>query len=291
MIQALLHGKLSCDQENMEDILTSNVFGLLRYRVLADTLLRFLKKARRLDGQLLFPDGRQIMDYRFRFWPKLPATADSYGCEPDVEISLDLDNGLRYLLFVEAKFNSGKSSSDEPDDPSQQKAPEPPAERPYDQLVTEWRQVVFLAQQTRPQRQPILIYLTAHMIPPMEDLRESVRSANRTSTRVQRPFECYWLSWRHLRQIVDAQPDPLQRDLLALLDHLDLTFFAGFSRIGCPSWSWSFLAGPILRFHVGSEGFNGFSTLSTLPAAWSFGAPSFRFAGFTTPAISWRFSP
>ena len=31
MIEALLHGKLSCKQENMEDILTSNVFGMLQY--------------------------------------------------------------------------------------------------------------------------------------------------------------------------------------------------------------------------------------------------------------------
>ena len=45
MIHALLNGKLSADQENMEDILTSNVFGLLRYLPPEHGLLPFLAHA------------------------------------------------------------------------------------------------------------------------------------------------------------------------------------------------------------------------------------------------------
>ena len=41
MLQALLNGKLSREQENMEDILTSNVFGLLRYVQPQDGILKY----------------------------------------------------------------------------------------------------------------------------------------------------------------------------------------------------------------------------------------------------------
>lgn len=45
MLVALLHGKLSREQENIEDILTSNVFGVLKYLPPGTVLIPFLSKA------------------------------------------------------------------------------------------------------------------------------------------------------------------------------------------------------------------------------------------------------
>ena len=45
MIEALLRGKLSREQENMEDVLTSNVFGMLQYVAPELGLFPFLARA------------------------------------------------------------------------------------------------------------------------------------------------------------------------------------------------------------------------------------------------------
>jgi hypothetical protein len=46
MMPALLHGKLSKEQQNMEDVLTSTVFGLLEYVDSNEGVLPFLSRAR-----------------------------------------------------------------------------------------------------------------------------------------------------------------------------------------------------------------------------------------------------
>ena len=51
MLQAILKGKLSREQENMEDILTSNVFGLLRYVQPQEGILKYLSLAEDKDGK------------------------------------------------------------------------------------------------------------------------------------------------------------------------------------------------------------------------------------------------
>jgi hypothetical protein len=109
MLRALIHSKLSRDQENMEDILTSNVFGTLRYLSTAEVILSFLAKASTLNGD--FPlaglSARSKVD--FEFWPWLTAPSCA-GCEPDVLLRVDSPAGGKYLVLIEAKYRSGKSS-------------------------------------------------------------------------------------------------------------------------------------------------------------------------------------
>ena len=50
MLQAILKGKLSREQENMEDVLTSNVFGLLRYVQPQEGILKYLWLAEDNEG-------------------------------------------------------------------------------------------------------------------------------------------------------------------------------------------------------------------------------------------------
>ena len=54
MLQALLRGKLSRVQENMEDVLTSTVFGLLRYFPVQSGLWPFLSHAANVQGTSRF---------------------------------------------------------------------------------------------------------------------------------------------------------------------------------------------------------------------------------------------
>ena len=51
MLSALLHGKLSREQENMEDILTSIVFDVLRYLPPDQGILPFFAHASSPDGK------------------------------------------------------------------------------------------------------------------------------------------------------------------------------------------------------------------------------------------------
>ena len=85
MLEALLHGKLSREQENMEDILTSNVFGLLRYLPPSDGLLQFLGMGRMRDGRQPLANLPEDTTAEYEFWPWIKESGN--GCEPDVLLS------------------------------------------------------------------------------------------------------------------------------------------------------------------------------------------------------------
>ncbi len=83
MIMALLKGKLSREQVNMEDILTSDVFGLLKYLPPDVALLPFLRLAETITGKRPLssvPDGTTA---EYEFWPQWK-TPSNEGCEPDL---------------------------------------------------------------------------------------------------------------------------------------------------------------------------------------------------------------
>jgi hypothetical protein len=91
MYLAEIRGKLSRDNENKEDILTSNVFSFFKYTDRIIFLFQFLK----LLGLNITPDDAKRA--AFLFWPTFPD-----GTEPDLVILVG-----RYYLLVEAKYHSG----------------------------------------------------------------------------------------------------------------------------------------------------------------------------------------
>ena len=91
MYIAELRGKLSRDQENMEDLLTSNVFSFLKYAPRDIFLYKYINH---LGVAVTQTDARNA---RFQFWPTYNDLT-----EPDVVILI----GGHYLLF-EAKLLSG----------------------------------------------------------------------------------------------------------------------------------------------------------------------------------------
>ena len=210
MIHALLHGQLSREQENMEDLLTSAVFGLLRYLPPSEGILPFLSCARALDGSQALPKMPHDTLVRTCFWPWV-AESGCASCEPDIRVDIEPPEGNRTVIFVEAKYRSGKSS--EADDVP---------ERPYDQLAREWDNLVHLA---HPHTTPMLVYLTADVGMPREEMSASV-AEYRGKRGGNAPTIC-WVSWRHLHDVLDANRGVIHKDLLDMLERLDLHFFRG----------------------------------------------------------------
>jgi hypothetical protein len=89
---AEIHGKLSSENENKEDILTSNVFSFLKYSDREIFLFQFL----RLVG--LEISKEEALKTEFYFWPSFSTDRT----QPDVVII----SGSYYLL-IEAKYHSG----------------------------------------------------------------------------------------------------------------------------------------------------------------------------------------
>jgi hypothetical protein len=120
LIQAVLEGK-SLGYEYTEDILTSTVFGTLKYLRPDMILIPFIESAFLYNGkrttlwEKLNSEGIELRCYQeveYVFW----TWNQNYG-EPDlILIFRDHVHGFDdLLLIVEAKFKSGKSGTDEND--------------------------------------------------------------------------------------------------------------------------------------------------------------------------------
>ncbi len=216
MLQALLKGKLSREQENMEDILTSNVFGLLKYVPPEEGLLNYLALSEDKDGNQPLKYLRSLNEVSqnsisYEFWPWWEEP-NCYGCEPDVVIKLEIPDKQDLLVLIEAKYLSGKSSeADESYD------------APIDQLAREWDN---LSVKANNDECPVLIYLTVHYAYPIQDINDAENEyLNKRPERTEPVI--YWLSWRHLYKACENSYHPVLNDIKLLLDRLDLKFFDG----------------------------------------------------------------
>jgi hypothetical protein len=227
MLAALLRGKLSREQENLEDLITSCVFGALRYMPIEHGLAKLLQFAAFEDGSPLLRSAGQLQCAKFSFWPWLLET-ECVGAEPDILIELVDSRGKKFLLLVEAKLWSDKSSS--PDE----------GPKPNDQLAKEWDNLVALCQ--RSDAQPMMLYVTADTRVPIDAFSESRNEFASKRPQLARtlPFSCAWLSWRHVARAFSRADGLIEADLVALVYRLGLTFFGGFTAITPPSDTWSF---------------------------------------------------
>ncbi len=230
MLQAIFKGKLSREQENMEDVLTSNVFGLLRYVEPENGILKFLSLAEDIDGghplSGLAEQGDIVQqDITYTFWPWWDEP-NCNGCEPDVVLELNYSSGKSLLILIEAKYLSGKSSEADPE-----------AQLVTDQLAREWVNLRSISK--REGRTPILIYLTGGTGFPRGDIDNACKELNK---KVPDSIpSIYWLSWRHLYSICTDTDNLMLRDLKALLDRLGMRFFNGWGFSYQPGTSnWKF---------------------------------------------------
>lgn len=236
-VQAELHGKLServHAPERWEDVLTSSVFGLLRYLEPMSLLLPALREARRLTGERYRPpDG--VDEAEFEFWPRLPG-----GREPDVVIKLLGAGRWVGTVVVEAKFLSGKSNrgcgSEEVEELG-------PTGVDGDQLCDEARGVALAGYP-----EPILLYLTAHSAFPYDDVSAS-QDDLRTFGEAGGLPPILWMGWdaflRPAEQLVKAasrqQVRYLAQDLANLLARRGFGHFDGFRcTLAKGTFGWTF---------------------------------------------------
>lgn len=238
MTIAELYGKLSPDaNERTEDLLTSDVFGTMRYAGWSNGFLEWLLEAEvppMLRGSTnpiwkVIPVSNVKMVH-VSFWPRLPN-----GREPDVALLVELSNESSVVVIVEAKYLSGTSDF----------VPEELTEhyrltgnQIADQVhglaavgveqVRDW----FGLQKHFAIKAKVHLFITAHTRLPTADY---VVANSRLSLPCS--VHAFWLSWKtlanHLERYThdrDAGRAALIQDLLRLLERKDLVPYSAFTQ-------------------------------------------------------------
>lgn len=225
MIQAILHGKLP-ELENVEDLLTSTVFGTLRYLPPGDALIPFLEKAVLYDQnrtrlcQYLPVKGINLRNYQtvsYVFWPRVPV----HG-EPDLILlfSNNKEEEPDLLIVVEAKFKSSKSGTGEHDQLKMYyKAIHKHLCEFYQQEIAAFTGIIG----------PIIYLTTMEANEEVEDTKRELKKEE-----IQMIHPIFHLRWQLLYKVLEQAPMATQPvyslivlDLLSYLKYLNLQEFAG----------------------------------------------------------------
>lgn len=284
MTVAEIRGKISETggnlSERMEDLLTSDVFGCLRYLPAEKGLIAFLNTAKSYrDKGLNLP--LSTLRIRYLFWPYLK-TKGCNPCEPDVLLGLETDQGL-HLLMIEAKYHSGLSS--EEDD----------QEWPNNQLARELDNlnVVTVSQLGWPSDLCIvsrsLLFITQDMKIPVNLLSQSL--AEYQSKRGDEG-DIFWISWRFLPAILEKQiavevnqeHRAVLEDMMLLLQRKWLTMFDGVEPVFC-----EFNASDFDFYHITSLRLNWPDLTVLKHIEYSYSLPKNKYEWPSMPAIKMNY--
>lgn len=241
MTIAELHGKLAADRaggyEYSEDLLTSDVFGTMRYASWECGFLDWLLRAQAAPFDPLPPAIETVLrpaalfEVEYRFWPRL-----SNGREPDLALLLRYEDGSTLLVLVEAKYLSGMSDYE---GDASEGADALTGDQILDQVrgmekmsrreLLEWFADDGAAPDEPAGLRKMHLLVTAHPALPADVYR---RSAGKR----RHPWPpCYWLSWDRLAECLEPHLGQLQggtkaliEDLHRLLDRKGLVRFRGF---------------------------------------------------------------
>lgn len=222
MLQAQLKGKLTRGEEDLEDLLTSNVFGSIKYIQPEEALLPLLASSRDGDGNVPIHVTQPISSVEYRFWQWIQEPG-CQGCEPDVLIIIQLTGKQKIIVLVEAKYFSDKSSES-----TEQGTP-------TDQLAREWDNLTWLAK--REEATPILLYVTADLGYPKKSIEDSLQEYVQKR---QREMSVFWISWRKLPTLFSNTDKEILKDLVKVLRKQGLTFFEGITKPDPIDVEWSF---------------------------------------------------
>ncbi len=236
---AEIHGKIASTGSNLsdrlEDQLTGDVFGSLRYLDSSAALLPYLVSSYFLSSELKRHHPDNFMGARLKeilFWPWVDAA------EPDILLKLELNGHKECVICIEAKYYSGLSSDDYPEFPSRegehslrQGSPDrnesSTREESHNQLVRQMRGM----KKVYPQRRRVQIFLTADRIYPNEVLS---RVRQRSDLEGLNDTEIYWLSWHDLPAILrisyEGGAQLSERERIIVRDLLSLCERKGFGR-------------------------------------------------------------
>jgi len=228
MTVAEIHGKISETgtnlSERMEDLLTSDIFGCMRYLPAQKALIPFLQTACSLHGNIFTIQG-EVIRVHYSFWPWLKL-AKRIPCEPDVVLGLETEENHVHLVLIEAKYYSGLSSEeDERAEPNDQLARELDNLDVLSGATLGWGTHLEIASRA-------LLFVTQDMGIPhdllLKSLAEYARKRNKHG-------DIFWASWRFLPSILErnlekesaTENGAVMADMLALLLRKGLIMFGG----------------------------------------------------------------
>ena len=232
MTIAEIHGKISETgtslSERMEDLLTSDVFGSMRYIPADKALIPFLYTARSFRGNT-FAIKDKINKVHYSFWPWLKSKGRK-PCEPDVALGLQTEDNCVHLVLVEAKYYSGLSSEeDEREEPNDQLARELDNLDVVSGTTLGWKPQMDIATRT-------LLFVTQDMGMPHNLLAQSLAEYSRKRNR---HGDIFWTSWRALPSILEQSLEresipentAILEDMLSLLLRKGLVMFQGIDHV------------------------------------------------------------
>ena len=243
MTIAEIEGKISHTGQNlserMEDLLTSDVFSACRYVRANTLLLPFLRRAKGLNNNTLEHVLKEaVKEAHYLFWHRLRKT------EPDVLIAIEFSSGYFFLVLVEAKYFSSKSSSPWSEEELEE------ATAPRDQLAREYKElldahIVFHIPKSKVSGRA-LIYITVHRSIPIDSVEESLKEIGKLVSG-EDDINIFWASWFELHPITSQVENtldwerPIVDDLRRLLERKRLVHFRGFSLVMINSISEGFV--------------------------------------------------
>lgn len=231
MLEAQLRGKLTGEQENLEDLLTSNVFGSIKYVPLEEGLLPILQNAENEKGEFPLKNIGSIVDVKYEFWPWIPENSCK-GCEPDVLITIMHKSGKKTIVLVEAKYLSGKSSE------SIEKY------GPNDQLAREWGYLLSHTEKEIEEVTLVLLYITAHIRYPQTEIEESKQDFIKWLPKKNIP-NIIWMSWRNVTKLFFNSKKLILADVAKILVKQEFEFYSGIYECVFNEANWHFKPKPM----------------------------------------------
>lgn len=227
MLVAELKGKVPSKLANSEDLLTSSIFGSLKYLSSPSYLQSIIQSSVNIAGANLRL-SKDITECNYEFWPRLK------NCEPDLLLHLKDNEDEEYIICIEAKYWSDKSSEE---DTAVEIAERKNHQR--DQLAREIEDIhtdfclhLMHANKSKIKRR-VLIYLTNDTTFPYESIKTSVQHVQYINYPVT---EIFWLTWRGIHTILNEITDDktfqdsiLLNDIKLLLQKKGLKSFTGFA--------------------------------------------------------------
>ena len=226
LLQAQLKGKLTRNEEDLEDLLTSNVFGSLDYANDINSLQMTLCLAVD-DNHLNWFRDLSISGAKYEFWQPLN-NKGCRPCEPDVLIHVKDRTTQEYLILVESKYFSGISSQVDENLPE-----------PAHQLAKEWDNLIRETDKTG--AIPVLLFVTSDFGFPSFEVAEAKREFSKKRNNVDQP-RILWISWRLIQKIIGQSNSRIVSDAAAILRKLNLILFTGISVVNYSISTWAFEA-------------------------------------------------
>jgi hypothetical protein len=202
-----------------EDVLTSTIFGNLRYFSNPNILINFLNKSLDINNNNLELENNQF--FKICFWKKHFNDNERKYNETDLFL---LNNN--YEIIIECKYHSPLSEESEIIDDK---------EVYYSNQLIRYSKII-----ENSVKKKIVIFLTDDPIMPIEIIKKTL-----TVPHISNKIKIYWLSWSKLylslneykSDIISENEKILLNDLIEFLEKRKLISFIGFTKYDCPNIS------------------------------------------------------